>query len=429
MNLYLDISGGISGDMFMATLLGLGVDFEHFRRKMNGLSIREEFDIRLYPMKKESIQGLKADVVLMSDVHYHDHSHGHDHPHEHQEHHEHTHVHEHHSHEHHTHTHHHRHLKDIERIIEQSDLSKRAKDLSQKVFLELAQAEARVHGTSIDAVHFHEVGAVDSIVDIVGVCVLIDMLSIEKVYYNSLPMGGGQIKTEHGMMPIPAPATLKLMEGMKTRMTVQQGEMVTPTGAALLRGLSAEVMPFETFEIQKTSIGCGQKDFDIPNILRGILFRQAVSDPVGSQEKLWIVECNIDDMTGEMMADAIESLLEKGALDAWIQPIIMKKGRPAYILSALAAKEMKPQLIRFFLEGTTTLGVRCYEVERSALPRENRSLMTEFGEVRVKVVQRPDGEDFKMEFEDIKNIARQRDISVLRVQEELKREQDRKNEG
>lgn len=409
MNLYLDIAGGISGDMFLATLLGLGVDEEHFRQEMKKLSIRDEFDIQIYPMKKGSIEGLKADVLLK------DHQREHSHHHTHQEHGEH-------------HHHHHRNFEDIKAIIQSSEISERAKEWALSVFLELAKAEAKVHGTTVEQVHFHEVGAVDSIVDIVGGCVLIDLLDIDQIYYNSLPMGAGQVQTEHGLMPIPAPATLLLMESMTTRMTPPYGEMVTPTGAALLRGLGAKAMPFGNMCIRKTSIGCGQKDFEIPNILRGILFDWDDSEDGWIKEPLLVLSCNLDDMTGEMMADAVDALMEAGAFDAWSQPIIMKKGRPAYMLQALIDAQSRKKMTEIFFERTTTLGVRCAPVERTALRRTEEQMQTPWGEVRTKVVHRPGGIDYKMEFEDLKQIAYNKNISTLRVQRVLERRQSDKDD-
>lgn len=451
MNLYLDISGGISGDMFMAALLGLGADFEDFCRKMKALPMAEEFDIRLRKMKKGSIEALKVDVLtgdqehsgIGGGAHPHHHreedGHSHAHPHEcdgekghfapvHTREEEHRHEHGHPAGE--AHAHHHRNLRDILEIIERAEIPPRAKELSVGTFHALADAEAKVHGMPREQVHFHEVGAVDSIVDIIGVCLLIDELGIEELYYNELPMGQGQVQTEHGLMPIPAPATLILMEGMRAKISPERGEMVTPTGAALLKALGAKEMPFERrMEIFRTSISCGQKEFRIPNILRGVLFHFEERAVPMKHESLFMLECNIDDMTGEFLAAILERLLRGGALDAWIQPVIMKKGRPAYVLKALTTPMNYRQVSEIFLDATTTLGLRMYEVNRTSLDREKISLNTSFGDISIKSVTRPDGSRHqKVEFDDIKRLAEHHGVSELRMEKELRLLLDTKRE-
>lgn len=390
MDLYLDIVGGISGDMFMAALLGLGADWERFQKIMQTLVIHEEFDINLETARKGSIAGLQAKVVVKGSPKHHDH----------------------------------RHVEDIFHIIDTSGISQRAKQLSKTAFTRLGEAEAEIHGLTLDQVHFHEVGAVDSIVDIIGVCVLIDMLNIRKVYYNTLPMGGGWAKMAHGSMPLPAPATLKLMEGMKVRISSERGERVTPTGAALLAALKAESMDSASIRIVKTSISCGQRDFERPNILRGILFESEMQSE--ERERLFLVETNIDDMTGELIAEAAETLRKGGARDVWIVPILMKKGRPAYTLSALTDESFRSGIERLFFEVTTTLGVRVIPLQRKALRRTISKYKIGYGEIKVKTAYLTDGRTKrKAEFEDLKRLSESAEISVLKLKNTMQSALDR----
>ena len=238
MNLYLDIVGGISGDMMLSSLLGLGVNYDRFIEVMSTLSISDEFEISLSQASKGAIGGNKVDVILKEDFPF---------------------V--------------HRNLSDIINIIDNSEISARAKYMARKIFTVLAEAEATVHLAKVEDVHFHEVGAVDSIVDIIGTAVLIDMLDIETIYCSEIPLGSGFTWSQHGKIPLPAPATLNLLEDMKVRLTNLQAETVTPTGAAILKGLNAKQASNLSMMIKKTSIGCGTKNFDIPNILRAILFQ------------------------------------------------------------------------------------------------------------------------------------------------------------
>lgn len=422
MNLYLDIAGGISGDMFMATLLGLGADFSTFQEKMNTLPIADEFEIMLDRVMKGSISGLQAQVQLNYHGDKNDPSHENNHDYHHEQHDNH-----HDDQDRHCKEHHHRGLKEVLAIIEASQISEKSKRLAYIVFRELAEAEAYVHGTTVEEVHFHEVGAVDSIVDIVGVCLLVDQLGIDKVYYNSLPLGGGQVQTAHGLMPIPAPATSKLMEKMQVRPSPAEGEQVTPTGVALLKGLGAEVLSEESIRIEKTAIGCGQKNFSFPNILRGALFKDKHRkfDKL-RKESLITLSCNIDDMTGEFMAQAVEDLMKAGALDVWIVPIIMKKGRPAYTLKVLINQDRYEGIIDKIFDCTTTLGIRVLSHERISLDRKIVTRKTPYGEIRFKETVTPQGKvRSKPEFDSLKEKAETNHSTSLQWSDLLSVEQDK----
>ncbi len=378
MNLYLDIVGGISGDMTLSTLLGLGANYDKFIELMNTLSIKDEFEIRLSQISKGAIGGNKVEVILKDDN---------------------TFV--------------HRNLGDIVKLIDSSKISPRAKYLSKKIFTALALSEAKVHLCSIDEVHFHEVGAVDSIVDIIGSAVLIDMLDIEEVYYSEIPLGSGFTWSQHGKIPLPAPATLNLLEGMQVRFTSLKAETVTPTGAAILKGLDAKYALELSMKIKATSIGCGTKDFDIPNILRGILFEPKEGY---IREKLALLSCNLDDMTGELMGNAMDELFESGALDVWFTPIVMKKSRPAYKLSVLTRMDLKDKITKTIFEQTTTLGIREQIIDRKSLKRQIRYLSTQSGSVRIKEAYLDNKKvNSKMEFEDLKAISKKKSIPIRKL--------------
>ncbi len=379
MKLYLDMVGGISGDMTLAGLIGLGADIDKFHASMNSLSIASEFEIEIGTALKGAIGGVKVDVIEKSAGHVH------------------------------------RNLNDINEIIMSSGISKKAKALSKSIFYELAVAEASVHLAKVEDVHFHEVGAVDSIVDIIGCAVLIDLLNIDEVYYRSVPLGQGFTMSQHGKIPLPAPATLKLLEGMTVSFNDTKAETVTPTGAAILKGLSAKKLDNRAINIIKSSTGCGTKDFDIPNILRCILFEEDQKS-WGLDEKLLVLECNLDDITGEVLSDASERLMESGALDVWNTPIFMKKGRPAYMLSVLTDLEKAESLRKIIFEHTTTLGIREYHIDRKSLKRKIEKVETGLGPVNVKKAYIGKKQiKQKIEFEDLKIISRNKEIPIKKL--------------
>jgi len=378
MNLYLDIVGGISGDMMLSSLLGLGLNYDRFIEVMSTLSISDEFEIKLSQASKGAIGGNKVNVILNEDAPF---------------------V--------------HRNLSDIITIIDTSGISSRAKYMARKIFTVLAQSEAKVHLSNIEDVHFHEVGAVDSIVDIIGAAVLLDMLDIENIYCSEIPLGSGFTWSQHGKIPLPAPATLNLLEDMQVRLTNIKAETVTPTGAAILKGLNAKYTSNLSMKIKKTSIGCGSKDFDIPNILRAILFEP---NDYYIREKLVVLSCNLDDITGELMGNAMDELFDAGALDVWFSPIMMKKSRPAYKLEVLSSMHQKEAISRVIFEQTTTLGIREQIIDRKSLKRKIRYQKTELGSIRIKeaylggkIINK------KAEFEDLKALAKKRSVAVRSI--------------
>jgi uncharacterized protein (TIGR00299 family) protein len=308
-----------------------------------------------------------------------------------------------------------RHLSDIESIVLASQLPERVKEQSLKVFRLLAEAEAKVHGISVNEVHFHEVGAVDSIVDIVGSVYALHLLGVQAVYASALPFTRGRVKTFHGDLPIPAPATMELLCGVPTYPLDIEAELVTPTGAALLRALAKGFGTPPPFTPRKVGYGAGKRDLTFPNVLRVII--GDLPDNVNlERERLVVVETNLDDMTGEMAGFAMERLLVAGARDVWVVPAQMKKNRPAIVLSVLCDYEKLPMVLQILLRETTTLGVRVQEVERLCLPREIWEVMTPYGMVKVKVAKLGDEiVNIAPEYEDCRRLALEQRVPLKEV--------------
>lgn len=310
-----------------------------------------------------------------------------------------------------------RHLPDLERIVTESDLSPRVKEMALAVFRRLAEAEARVHGSPIDHVHFHEVGAADTVADVVGAAVGLEVLGVEQIAASPLPASPGWVKGDHGLLPLPAPATLELMRGLPVRPLPPSSsgsdgsERVTPTGAAILGawvtswGLIPEMTP--------STIGYGaggRDDPDIPNLLR-VVIGEATDAP--HPQRLAVLETNVDDMNPQLFAPTMERLLSAGALDVYLTPILMKKGRPATLVSVLAPVQAVDGLAQVLYEETTTIGVRWYEVARRALPRRWETVQTEYGPVRVKMAEFRPGEWKAMpEYDDCVTLAEAKRVPV-----------------
>ncbi len=294
-------------------------------------------------------------------------------------------------------------------MITGSTLSGTVKEKARRIFRTLAEAEAKVHGVPLAEVHFHEVGAIDSIVDIVGVAICLDYLGIEKVCTSALPLGSGFVETEHGRLPVPAPATAELLIGLPTHGECGPGERVTPTGAAIIAAL-AEGFGFPpAMRIEKIGSGAGGKDFpDIPNILRAFI---GSVDPVTETSQLTVMEANIDDSSPEVLGYALERLLAEGALDVWLTPIQMKKCRPAVMLSLLCSPGECDKFSRIILEETSSIGIRHYPVSRLALERRIEERVTALGVVRFKVT----GFGEKPEYEDCRRIALEKGLPLREV--------------
>lgn len=319
---------------------------------------------------------------------------------------------------------------DIKQLIETSELGPQVKQAAHALFLTLARAEAAVHHTTIDAVHFHEVGAVDSIVDIVGAAVCLDILGIERVYTTPVRTGsGGTIRTQHGVMPIPAPATVELLKGYPIEMTDIPHELTTPTGATIVATLSAGILDRSTpMRVEAIGYGAGSKQFaGLPNMLRLVIAElDAAALPPDAatsakhesgmiDEDLVLLETNIDDMNSELFPFVIERLLAAGARDAWLTPVLMKKGRPAQIFSVLADRATRDALADLLLRETTTTGIRMMDVLRRSVPREIVTIDCVFGPVRVKVVTRGEVRVHVPEYEECRRIALERNLPLIDV--------------
>lgn len=406
--LYLECYAGISGDMTVAALLDLGADQDVLNETLNSLSISGQFQTKISRVSKSGLDACDFDVVLERENHDHDmhYLHGHDH------HHEHTHDHDHH-HEHthgHGHDHHHEHrgLIEIQGIIRCSRMTERAKELAEKIFDILANAEAKAHGKPKTEVHFHEVGAVDSIVDIAAVAICLDNLGIEDVIIPALYEGSGTVRCQHGVLPIPVPAVANIVnaENLTLRITETEGEFVTPTGAAIAAAIRTEEKLPENFRILKTGIGAGKRNYERPSILRAMLIEEQANQDVEKDEIIKL-ESNIDDCTGEALGYTMEKLMEAGARDVHYFPVFMKKNRPGYQLNVICKENQISQLQKIIFEETTSIGIRIQRMERSVLPRRIETRDTSMGEVQIKICSLPTGERIYPEHDSIARICKE----------------------
>ena len=431
---YFDCFSGIAGDMALAALLDCGAPLDQLKAELASLPV-ENWDIRADNVLRSGIHGVKVTITEkgISDeeelAHAHHHAHGHHHDHEHS--HEHSHGEHEHSHEHshnhgHAHHHHGRSMSEIRAIIEGSELNAKVKENALKIFGEIARAEAKMHHSTPDEVHFHEIGGLDSLLDIVGVAWCLDYLGIEKIYASALPMSRGFVECAHGTMPVPAPATLEILRGAPWTPTEITGELVTPTGAAILAALCEGwgVAPAMTMDSIGLGAGTKEKWGERPNLLRVAVGTAVVGTASASTElkgldfeTLALLETNIDDMNPQLWEAVFDALFAVGALDVWTTPIGMKKGRPAQLLSALAATAKRDEVLSAILRHTTTLGVRIQSVERAAMPRSMETVQTPWGEVRVKVANWDEGGVRRAhpEWEDVKARALEHGVAAREV--------------
>ena len=400
--LYLECYSGISGDMTVAALLDLGADKEVLNETLNSLSISGQFQTKISRVSKAGLDACDFDVILEHENHDHDmqYLHGHHHNHEHE--HQHTHDHGHHHH------HEHRGLIEIQGIIRCSKMTEKAKGLAEKIFDILANAESKAHGKPKTEVHFHEVGAVDSIVDIVSVAICLDNLGIDEVIIPTLYEGCGTVRCQHGVLPIPVPAVANIVnaENLTLHITETEGEFVTPTGAAIAAAIrTSEKLP-ENFRIVKTGIGAGKRNYERPSLLRAMLLEEQESQTV-EKDEIVKMESNIDDCTGEALGYTMEKLMEAGARDVHYFPVFMKKNRPGYQLNVICKENQISQLQKIIFEETTSIGIRIQYMERSVLPRRIEVRDTSMGEVQVKICTLPLGERIYPEHESIAKICRE----------------------
>lgn len=427
--LYLECTSGISGDMAVAALLDLGASREKLKKVLKSLPVKG-FDIKISRVVKSGIDACDFDVVLDKEHENHDHDmgylHGHEHGgyshnearhgHEHGEHsHEHGESHSHHGHHHHEH----RGLNEIMTIIDHADMADRARSYAKKIFTILAEAEAKAHNVPADQVHFHEVGAVDSIVDILSVAVCMDDLDVEEVIIPRLCEGSGTIRCQHGILPVPVPAVSNIVSAhhLKLHITPVQGELVTPTGAAIAAAfITSEKLP-EDFTVEKIGIGAGKRQYECPGILRAMLIREAEKNTeiqkFSDTESDIIIklESNIDDCSGETLGYVMELLYEAGAREANYMPVFMKKNRPAWLLTVVCKEDQVSGMERIIFKETTTIGIRRQKMERTVLKREMRTVVTPLGDVEVKVCIFDGQEYIYPEYESVKKLCKKTGVS------------------
>lgn len=412
--LYLECYSGISGDMTVGALLDLGADQRLLEEQLRSLPV-SGFEIEISRVKKSGLDACDFRVILDKEHENHDHDneylYGHGHKHEHHHHHAHT------------HDHIHRGLPEIREIILHSGITERAKKTALAIFQVLAEAEAKAHGTSIDEVHFHEVGAVDSIVDIVAAAVCLDNLAVDEVIVPELYEGRGTVRCQHGIIPVPVPAVVHIAgeHGIALHMTDTEAELVTPTGAAIVAAVrTADRLP-KRYKILRTGMGAGKRDYGRASILRGMLIEPDTEEAADFVYKL---ESNIDDCTGEALGYVMDRLFEAGARDVNYIPVYMKKNRPAYQLNVLCSEETVPRIEEIIFKETTTIGIRRVRMERTVMRREIRTLTTSLGEAKVKVCRLGCSDIIRVypEYESAADISREKKLPYQDVWRQLQKE-------
>lgn len=408
--LYLECSAGISGDMFVAALLDLGADEQKLRKALDSLPA-DGFTVQIKRVKKAALDTCSFDVLLDEQHENHDHDmaylHGHEAVLHEEDHHEGEHHEgDHHEEDYHHHPHEHRSLEEILAMIERADLTPHARELAEKIFHILGEAEAKAHGVPIGEVHFHEVGAVDSIADIVAAAVCMDDLEITDVVIGALCEGHGTVRSQHGILPVPVPAVCNIVSACQLDLHImdEQGEFITPTGAAIAAAIRTSGKLPEQFRIIRTGLGAGKRNYRIPSLLRAHLIEACTQS--GQADRIWKLECNLDDCSGEVLGYVSDLLFEAGARDVHYIPVYMKKNRPGIQLNVICSDEVRESLEQLIFLETTTIGIRRYQMERSILPRRQEKIMTKYGEILVKVCTLPDGTEKRYpEYESVKAAA------------------------
>ena len=422
--LYLECYSGISGDMTVAALLDLGADREVLKESLKSLPVGG-FRTEITRVKKSGLDACDFSVILEQDNHDHDmeYLHGseksytghYEHSHEvnHEHHHGHTHSHE--------HPHEHRGMKEITEIIQKSEMTVRAKKMAMRVFDILAQAESKAHGVPVEEVHFHEVGAVDSIVDIAAIAICMDNLDISNVIVPVLYEGTGFIRCQHGQIPVPVPAVTHIAEThkLKLKITDIQGELVTPTGAAVVAAFRTSDRLPEDFTMLKTGIGAGKRQYRCPGILRAMLIWETTDLQI--KDIIWKLETDMDDCGGEMMGHVMNLLMANGAREVHYTPIYTKKNRPAYTLTVICKESEREKLENLIFSETTTIGIRRVEMERTILQREIQKKDTPVGTAIVKACTLPDGNiRYYPEYENVAELAERNQLSFRETYDRIR---------
>ena len=450
--LYLECGMGAAGDMLTAALLELIPDRESFIREMNslglpGISVSAEASVKCGITGTHMIVKIHGEEEKSEDVpnsletarehhhehdqhpehdHHHDHrfgrhpdeehdfehDHGNVHPHEHEQ------EHGHHAGE--AHHHHHASISEIETIIDSLDVSDRVKKDAKAVYRIIAEAESQVHGRPVNEIHFHEVGTMDAVTDVLGVCILMEMIAPEQVIVSPVHVGSGHVHCMHGILPVPAPATALILKGIPVYGGQVRGELCTPTGAALIRYFAASFGDRPVMTTEAIGYGMGKKDFEQANCVRAFL-----EESEGTRESITRLECNLDDMTGEDIGFAMEQLFAAGARDVYTQPIGMKKNRPGILFSVICLPDDADRLAAVMMKHTTTLGVRRQDMSRYVLSRGIETLDTAYGPVRIKTASGMGVHRAKLEYEDLSSLAKKQGLSL----EELRKKLIGKNEN
>lgn len=427
--LFLEGASGISGDMVVASLLDLGANRAKLDHVLRSLRI-DGFDYAVSRGHSHGMEGCDFDVILAAETHHpHEPAHGHAHGHAHGADHDHDHDHDHgnvHSRERDAesdfksvHKHEHRNLSDVCAVIDRGDMSETARSLAKRVFQIVAEAEAAAHGKPVEEVHFHEVGAIDSIVDIVAAAVCLDDLGIDDCIVTGLTEGTGTVRCQHGDLPVPVPAVLNIAmrHAIPLRIGSAKGEMVTPTGIAIAAAIRTRDRLPEVFTIERVGIGLGKRDFGFPNLLRSMIL---VADEASNPNALWMVETNIDDSTGEQLGLAMEAILKAGARDVHYVPCFMKKSRPAYLLRILVDEPHRADVESAVFRTTTTIGLRRHRVSRTCLARETVQIALPCGVVDVKRCRWDGGVRHYPEYESVKRVAEASGVDFKTVFDQAK---------
>jgi len=410
--LYLECYSGISGDMTVAALLDLGADREVLKESLKSLPVGG-FRTEITRVKKSGLDACDFSVILEQDNHDHDMEYLHGSEKSYTGHHEYTHSHE--------YPHEHRGMKEITEIIQKSEMTARAKKMAMRVFGILAQAESKAHGVPVEEVHFHEVGAVDSIVDIAAIAICMDNLDISNVIVPVLYEGTGFIRCQHGQIPVPVPAVTHIAEThkLKLKITDIQGELVTPTGAAVVAAFRTSDRLPEDFTMLKTGIGAGKRQYRCPGILRAMLIRETTDIQI--KDIIWKLETDMDDCGGEMMGHVMNLLMANGAREVHYTPIYTKKNRPAYTLTVICKESEREKLENLIFSETTTIGIRRVEMERTILQREIQKKDTPVGTAIVKACTLPDGNiRYYPEYENVAELAERNQLSFRETYDRIR---------
>jgi len=381
---YFDTISGISGDMTLGAFVSAGIPLERLSAELKKLGL-SGFELEARHVERSGIAAVKLEVIVSDTASYH------------------------------------KNLSDIQRLIDQSALGENVKAQAKKIFNEVARAEAKIHNSTLDKVHFHEVGAVDSLVDIVGTAICLDHAGIQAVYSSPVKLGSqGFVDTEHGKLPVPTPAALEILKGYPTVLTDVSSELTTPTGAAIIKALSKGVLSAERMKVETIGYGAGTKEIPgMPNLLRIMM---GELEPGYTSDEIVSIETNIDNMNPEIFPYVIEQLLAAGAHDAYVVPVMMKKGRPGMLLSTLAERSKLDSLLQVIFRETTTLGVRIQPIERRKLERREKQVKTSMGVVRAKSIVNDGREILAPEFEECKRIAREKNLPLIEVYKLLEKE-------